>query len=228
MACKDYVRSAASAVLATNRVLLAPGNHDSGRLRLQVPPCRCIDFHPECRPRTQNGPATIERAPTSRKTLSQQFSWSLEQHVSPKPHLRNRERTFHVSPLPRINTSRRLERRCPLLGSSVARPRRDAPPQVLARVARPRTRARRRLAPRDATDRWRRTRLVAAAPAIVVSQQRPTAAPRRGGEGLNASPAFTATTGRSRGCFSTAYRVTRATRPAALSSASACSSACCS
>ncbi len=38
MACKDYVRSATSAVLATNRVLLAPENHDSGGLRLQVLP----------------------------------------------------------------------------------------------------------------------------------------------------------------------------------------------
>ena len=69
MACKYYVRSAASAVLATNRVLLAPENDDSGSLRLQVPPCKCIDFHAERRPRTPNGPATIEFALTSRNSI---------------------------------------------------------------------------------------------------------------------------------------------------------------
>ena len=124
---------------------------------------------------------------------------------SPKPHLRNRERTFHVSPLPRTTTSRRLERRRPLVGSTPSRrPQRDAPALGLARVARPRPRARRRLAPRDAMDHSRRTRLVAAASAAVFSQQRPTAPRRRARELPNASSAFTATTGRVRGCFPTA------------------------
>ena len=50
--------------------------------------------------------------------FSGQVPQSLEQHVSPKPHLRNRERTFHVSPLPSTNTSRRAERRRPQLGST--------------------------------------------------------------------------------------------------------------
>ena len=159
---------------------------------MQVLPCKCIDFHAERRPRTPYGPTTIELALTSRKPFSKQFSWSLEQHVSSKPYFRNRERTFHVLPLPRTTTSRRLERRRPLVGSTPSRrPRWDAPPQVLARVARPRPRARRRLAPRDTMDHSRRTRLVPAAPAIVVSQQRPTAAPRRAREWPNASPAFT-------------------------------------
>ena len=183
MACKNYVRCAAGAVLATNRVLLAPFYHDSGSLRLQVPPCKCIDFHAERRPRTPYGPATIKRAPTSRKPFSKQFSWSLEQHVSSKPYFRNRERTFHVPSLPSTNISRRDERRRPLLGSTPSRgPRREAAPLGLARVARPRPRARRRLAPRDTTDHSRRARLVPAAPAVVASQKRPTAPRRRGRE----------------------------------------------
>ncbi len=167
-------------MLATNRVLLAPENHDSGGLRLQVPPCKCINFHAEHRPPTPNRPATIERALTSCSSIFRTGPASHEQRTSPEAHLRNRERTFHVSPLPRTTTSRRLERRRPLLGSSVARPRREAAPLGLALVARPRPRACRRLAPRDATDRSRRTRFVAAAPAVVVSQQRPTSPRRRG------------------------------------------------
>ena len=111
---------------------------------------------------------------------------------SPKPHLRNQERTFHVSSLPRKTTARRSKRRRLLLGSTPSRrPQRDAPALGLAPVNRPRPRARRRLAPRDAMDHSRRTRLVAAAPAAVVSQQRPTAPRRRGREWPNASPAFT-------------------------------------
>ena len=143
---------------------------------------------------------------------------------SPKPHLRNQERTFHVSSLPRKTTARRSKRRRLLLGSTPSRrPQRDAPALGLAPVNRPRPRARRRLAPRDAMDHSRRTRLVAAASAAVFSQQRPTAPRRRARELPNASSAFTATTGRVRGCFSTAYRVLAPAGPAALS-ASACSS----
>ena len=170
-------------MLATNRVLLAPENHGSGSLRLQVPPCKCINFHAERRPPTPNRPATIERALTSCSSIFRTGPASHEQRTSPEAHLRNRERTFHVSSLPSTNTSRRAERRRPQLGSTPSRrPQRDAPALGLARVARPRPRARRRLAPRDATDRSRRTRFVAAAPAVVVSQQRPTAPPRRAHE----------------------------------------------
>ena len=50
--------------------------------------------------------------------FSGQVPQSLEQHVSSKPHLRNRERTFHMPSLPSTNTSRRAERRRPLLGST--------------------------------------------------------------------------------------------------------------
>ena len=183
MACKDYVRSAASAVLATNRVLLAPFYHDSGSLRLQVPPCKCINFHAEHRPPTPNRPATIELALTSCSSIFRTGPASHEQRTSPEAHLRNRERTFHVSSLPSTNTSRRAERRRPQLGSTPSRrPQRDAPALGLARVARPRPRARRRLAPRDTTDHSRRARLVPAAPAVVASQKRPTAPRRRGRE----------------------------------------------
>ena len=69
---------------------------------------------------------------------------------SPKPHLRNQERTFHVSSLPRKTTARRSKRRRLLLGSKPSRrPQRDAPALGLAPVNRPRPRARRRLAPRE-------------------------------------------------------------------------------
>ena len=196
---------------------------------MQVPPCKCIDFHAERRPRTPYGPATIKRAPTSRKPFSKQFSRSHQQHVSSKPYFRDRERTFHVSPLPRTTTSRRLERRRPLLGSTPSRrPQRDAPALGLAPVARPRPRARRRLAPRDTMDHSWRARLVAAAPAAVITQQRPMTPRRRAREWPKASPAFTAATGRSRGCAYTAYRVTRARRARGAQQCQRRSGACCS
>jgi hypothetical protein len=150
VACKDYVRSAASAVLATNRVLLAPFYHDSGSLRLQVPPCRCIDFHPERRPRTPNGPATIDLAPTSRN--------SIFRTVTPEPRATRlseaappQSRT-HVSrviaPTHQYLTQTRAPASFTRLDAS-RRPLREAAPLGLARVARPRPRACRRLAPRE-------------------------------------------------------------------------------
>ena len=172
---------------------------------MQVPPCKCIDFHAERRSRPPNGPATIGLALTLCSSIFRTVPQEPRATRSPKPHLRNQERTFHVSSLPRKTTARRSKRRRLLLGSTPSRrPQRDAPALGLAPVARPRPRARRRLAPRDAMDHSRRTRLVAAAPAAVVSQQRPTAPRRRARELPNASSAFTATTGRSRGCFPTA------------------------
>ena len=183
MAYIDYVCSAAGAVLATNRVLLAPFYHDSGSLRLQVPPCRCIDFHPERRPRTPNGPATIGLALTLCSSIFRTVPQEPRATRSPKPHLRNQERTFHVLSLPRKTTARRSKRRPLLLDSTPSRgPQRDAPALGLAPVAGPRPRARRRLAPRDTTDHSRRARNVPAAPAAVASQQRPTVARRRGRE----------------------------------------------
>ena len=68
--------------------------------------------------------------------------------------------------------------------------------------------------PRDTTDHSRRARNVTAAPAAVVSQQRPTAPRRRAREWPKASPAFTSNDRPFCGCASTAYRVTRAARPA--------------
>ena len=183
MACKDYVRSAASAVLATNRVLLAPFYHDSGSLRLQVPPCRCIDFHPERRPRTPYGPATIELALTSCSSIfrtgpAEPRATRLFEALFPQ------SRT-HVSrvtaPTHHYLTQSRAPASATRLDAS-RRPRREAAPLDLTPVARPRPRARRRLVPRDTTDHSRRARNVTAAPAAVVSQQRPTAAPRRGRE----------------------------------------------
>ena len=205
MACIDYVCSAAGAVLATNRVLLAPENHDSGGLRLQVPPCKCIDFHAERRSRPPNGPATIGLALTSCSLIFRTVPQEPRATRSPKPHLRNQERTFHVSSLPRKTTARRSKRRRLLLGSTPSRrPQRDAPALGLAPVARPRPRARRRHAPRDLMDHSRRARLVSAAPAAVVSQQRPMTPLWRARERPNASSASTAATGRVRGCVSMA------------------------
>ena len=159
--------------------------------------------HAERRSRPQNGPATIGLALTLCRSIFRTVPQEPRATRSPKPHLRNQERTFHVLSLSRTTTIRRRERRRPLLDSTPSRgPQRDAPALGLAPVARPRPRARRRLAPRDTTDHSRRARLVPAAPAAVVSQHRPTAPRRRGRECLNASPAFTATTGRVRGCVS--------------------------
>ena len=170
-------------MLATNRVLLAPENHDSGGLRLQVPPCKCIDFHPERRSRPPNGPATIGLALTLCSSIFRTVTQEPRATRSPKPHLRNQERTFHVSSLPRKTTARRSKRRRLLLGSTPSRrPQRDAPALGLARVARPRPRRAedsRRATRRDHS--WR-ARLVPAAPDDVASQQRPTVAPRRGRE----------------------------------------------
>ena len=170
---------------------------------MQVPPCKCIDFHAERRPRPPNRPATIGLALTLCSSIFRTVPQEPRATRSPKPQLRNQERTFHVSSLPRKTTSRRLERRRPLLGSTPSRgPRRDAPALGLARVARPRPRARRRLAPRDATDHSRRARNVTAAPAAVVSQQRPTAPRWRAREWPKASPAFTSNDRPFCGCVS--------------------------
>ena len=183
MACIDYVCSAAGAVLATNRVLLAPENHDSGGLRLQVPPCKCIDFHAERRSRPPNGPATIGLALTLCSSIFRTVTQEPRATRSLKPHLRNQERTFHVSSLPRKTTARRSKRRRLLLGSTPSRrPLRDAPALGIAPVNRPRPRARRRLAPRE-----RRTTRgeLATSP-----RRQPTSLPnnalrRRGGEGAS-------------------------------------------
>jgi len=91
--------------------------------------------------------------------------------------------------------------------STRPRPRRQASPA-----------SHRRHAPRDAADRSRQTSLVAAAPAVVISQQRPMTPLWRAREWPKASPAFTSNDRPFCGCASTAYRVTRAARPAALSS----------
>ena len=85
---------------------------------MQVPPCKCINFHAEHRPRTPNRPATIELALTSCSSFFRTGPASHEQRTSPEAHLRNRERTFHMPSLPSANTSRRSERRRPLLGSA--------------------------------------------------------------------------------------------------------------
>ena len=182
MACKDYVRSAASAVLATNRVLLAPGNHDSGRLRLQVPPCRCMDFHPERRPNTKRPrdhrtwhqrraipfsgqvPRAMSNAPLPRRTSAienARFTCHRSQALIP-----------HAEPSAGVRNSARRVAKASTGGCSTRpRPRRQA-----STTSVPKTRAAR------TTDHSRRARNVTAAPAAVVSQQRPTAAPRRGRE----------------------------------------------
>ena len=86
---------------------------------MQVPPCKCIDFHAERRSRPPNGPATIGLALTLCSSIFRTVPQEPRATTrSPKPHLRNQERTFHVSSLPRINTSRRAEHRRPLLGSA--------------------------------------------------------------------------------------------------------------
>ena len=147
---RDYARSSAGALLATNR-------QRDGK-RIAVPAggdCRCRPadasiFTQSVAPEHQTAPRPSILHQRRAIPFSGQLHQSLEQHVSPKPHLRNRERTFHVSPLPRTTTSRRLERWRLLLGSTPSRrPRRDAAPLGLAPVARPRPRACRRLAPRE-------------------------------------------------------------------------------
>ena len=77
-----------------------------------------MDFHPERRSRPPNGPATIGLALTLCSSIFRTVPQEPRATRSPKPHLRNRERTFHVSPLPSTNTSRRAERRRPQLGST--------------------------------------------------------------------------------------------------------------
>ena len=117
---------------------------------MQVPPCKCIDFHAERRSRPPNGPATIGLALTLCSSIFRTVPQEPRATRSPKPHLRNQERTFHVSSLPRKTTARRSKRRRLLLGSTPSRrPLRDAPALGLAPVNRPRPRARRRLAPRE-------------------------------------------------------------------------------
>ena len=180
---------------------------------MQVPPCKCIDFHAERRSRPPNGPATIGLALTLCSSIFRTVPQEPRATRSPKPHLRNQERTFHVSSLPRKTTARISKRRRLLLGSTPSRrPQRDAPALGLAPVARPRPRARRRHAPRGLMDHSRRARLVSAAPAAVASQQRPTAPRRRAREWPKASPAFTSNDRPFCGCVSTASHVTRAHR----------------
>ena len=203
MACKDYVRSAASAVLATNRVLLAPFYHDSGSLRLQVPPCRCIDFHPERRPRTPNGPATIELALTSRnsifrtgpaepratrlfKALFPQSRTHVSRVTAPTHHYLTQTRA--PASASRLDTVAQASTGC---SSTRPRPRRQA-----STTSVPKTRAAR------TTDHSRRARNVTAAPAAVVSQQRPTAPRWRAREWPKASPAFTSNDRPFCGCVS--------------------------
>ena len=192
MACKDYVLCATSAVLATNRVLLAPENHDSGGLRLQVLPCKCIDFHAERRPRTPNRPATIELALTSCSSIFRtgpaepratrlfealfpQSRTHVSRAIAPTHHYRTQTRA--PASATRLDT---VAWASTGYSSTRPRPRRQASPA-----------SRRRLAPRDAADHSWRARLVPAAPDDVASQQRPTVAPRRARELPKASPAFT-------------------------------------
>ena len=170
-------------MLATNRVLLAPENHDSGGLRLQVPPCKCINFHAEHRPRTPNRPATIELALTSCSSIFRtgpaqpratrlfealfpQSRTHVSRVIAPTHHYRTQTRA--PASATRLDTVAWASTGC---SSTRPRPRRQASPA-----------SRRRLAPRDTTDHSRRARLVAAAPADVASQQRPTVAPRRARE----------------------------------------------
>ena len=183
MACKNYVRCAAGAVLATNRVLLAPFYHDSGSLRLQVPPCRCIDFHPERRPRTPNGPATIElgtnvakdplttilvepRATLLFEALFPQSRTHVSRVTAPTHHYFTQTRA--PASATRLDTVAWAS-----TGGCSTRPR---PRRQASTTSVPKTRAAR------TTDHSRRARNVTAAPAVVASQQRPTAPRRRGRE----------------------------------------------
>ena len=172
---------------------------------MQVSPCRCIDFHAQRRSRPQNGPATIELGTNVAKDplttiLVEPRATRLSEAAPPQ------SRT-HVSRVIAPTHQYLTQTRAPVsftrLDTSRG-PRREAAPLGLARVARPRPRARRRLAPRDTMDHSRRTRLVPAAPAAVASQPHQAAPRRRGRELPKASSAFTATTGRPRGCVSTA------------------------
>ena len=125
-------------------------------------------------------------------------------HIS-RGALRNLERTFHVLSHPRTATVRRPERRrrysarhrhVGLGGMLQHRPAgRQAPPAQA-----PRARAARYDGPLAAnTPRY-------TAPAVVASQPRP-AAPQRAQRWPRRRPRLRATTGRVRGCFSMAYRV---------------------
>ena len=186
---------------------------------MQVPPCKCIDFHAERRPRTPNRPATIELALTSRNSffrtgpaepratrLSEAAPPQSRTHFSrvtaPTHHYLTQTRA--PASATRLDTVAQASTGC---SSTRPRPRRQASPA-----------SHRRHAPRDAADRSRQTSLVAAAPAVVISQQRPMTPLWRAREWPKASPAFTSNDRPFCGCASTAYRVTRAARPAALSS----------
>ena len=192
---------------------------------MQVPPCKCIDFHAERRPRTPNRPATIELALTSRNSffrtgpaepratrLSEAAPPQSRTHFSrvPAPTHHYLTQTRAPTSATRLDTVAQASTGC---SSTRPRPRRQA-----STTSVPKTRAAR------TTDHSRSARNVTAAPAAVVSQQRPTAPRRRACERPNASPAFTATTGRSRGCSSTASRVTRAHRARGAQQCQPCSS----
>ena len=135
---------------------------------MQVPPCKCIDFHAERRPRTPNGPATIDLAPTSRNSIfrtgpaepraTRLFEALFPQsrtHVSrvtaPTHHYLTQTRA--PASATRLDTVAQASTGC---SSTRPRPRRQASPA-----------SRRRLAPRDA------------AGPLVESSPRPRGARRR-------------------------------------------------
>ena len=196
---------------------------------MQVPPCKCIDFHAERRPRTPNRPATIELALTSRNCIfrtgpAEPRATRLSEAAPPQ----SRTHFSRVTaPTHHYLTQTRAPASASRLDASRG-PRRDAPALGLAPVARSRPRARRRLAPRDTTDHSRRARLVPAAPAAVVSQQPYGAAAERARVAERVARVY-----QQRQAVPAAVSLRRIaslvpTRPAALSSASACSRACCS
>ena len=165
---------------------------------MQVPPCKCIDFHAERRPRTPNRPATIELALTSCSSIfrtgpAEPRATRLFEALFPQ------SRT-HVSrviaPTHHYLTQTRAPASFTRLDASRG-PRREAAPLGLARVARPRPRACRRLAPRE-----RRTTRgeLATSPRRQPPSFPNNALRRHGGEhasGRRRRPRLPATTGRS-------------------------------
>ncbi len=161
--------------------------------------------------------------------FSGQVPQSLEQHVSSKPYFRNRERTFHVSSLPSTNTSRRAERRRPQLGST----RREGLDGRLLHSASP-------ASPGLDHERAEDSRRANDGP-LAESSQRPRGASRRRfpTTPYGAAAESSRVTERVVRVYQQRQAVSAAVSrwrsasllpagPAALSSASACSSACCS